>query len=218
MVDIGNYSSIYHLHIPRTGGIYVRNQMLEKYKDNNTFATHYDKLEIDKINKYKYISGHFGTTPIEYLNNPLIFTVLRDPIDRFLSYYKYTRPFFSEDMLEKWLYDESLCQIHSNTQTKFITNKINLNRYNENLVNKETVNNNWFIEQEEDIDKAKLFVDHNLIFFTEMLDKHFTVIKGVRTNKSGKKPEITKKQYDRIVELNSLDIELYGYASRTKKY
>jgi hypothetical protein len=216
MVDIGNCSSIYHLHIPRTGGVYIRNQMLEKYKNDNTFATHYSKLEIDKVNTYKYLAGHFGITPIKHLNNPLTFTVLRDPVDRFLSYYKYTRPFFNQDMLDLWLYDEELSKIHSNTQIKFITNEINLNKYNKNLVNKETINNNWFIGQEQDINKAKDFIDKNIVLFTNTLDKTFKIEQGIRINKSGKKPEVTSKQYDRIVELNSLDIELYEYALRAK--
>lgn len=218
MVDIGEHSSIYHLHIPRTGGIYVKNQMLQKYPGNQAFATHYSEIDLEKLKDYKYVSGHFGITPIEYLENPLVFTIFRNPVDRFLSYYKYTRPFFNQDMLDLWLYDEELSKIHSNTQIKFITNKIDLDQYNKNLVNQQTVNRNWFIGQKEDIDKAKDFVDKNLILFTDSLDKAFNIENGIRINKSGKKPEVTKKQYDRIVELNSLDIELYEYASRTKKY
>lgn len=218
MVDIGNYSSIYHLHIPRTGGIYVKNQLLEKYQGSNVFASHYSKLEIDNLYRCQYVSGHFGTTPIEYLSNPLVFTVLRNPVDRFISYYKYTKPFFYEDMLDTWLYDETLSKLHSNTQLKFITNPIDISQYNKNLVNKETVNNNWFIGQEENIDKAKSFIKNNLILFTENLDEYFNTTGEIRINKSGKKPEITQIQYDRIVELNRLDIELYEYALRSKKY
>jgi hypothetical protein len=119
-------------------------------------------------------------------------------------------------MLDLWLYDEELSKIHSNTQIKFITNEINLNKYNKNLVNKETVNNNWFIGQEQDINKAKDFIDKNIVLFTNTLDKTFKIEQGIRINKSGKKPEVTSKQYDRIVELNSLDIELYEYALRAK--
>ena len=217
MVDIGDYSSIYHLHIPRTGGTYIKKQMLERYQDRNIFATHYNKLDIDSLNTCAYVAGHFGITPIEHLNNPLVFTVLRNPVDRFLSYYKYTRSFFYDDMLDTWLYDDELSKIHSNTQLKFITNKIDLDLYNKNLVNKETVNNNWFIGQEEDLDRGKSFIDQNLILFTENLDKYFNTDSNIRINKSGKKPKITEKQYDRIVELNRLDIELYEYSIRTKK-
>jgi hypothetical protein len=216
MVDIGKHSSIYHLHIPRTGGVFLRNQFLNQYSNLNCFATHYEKLEKDNIGQYFYLGGHFGTYPIPYMNDPFIFSVLRNPIDRFLSYYKYTKPFFKKDMLDSWLYDEELSNIHSNTQTKFLTNSIDINNYNNNLVNDITINNNWFIGQTLDIKKAKGFVDNYNIFIMEEIDDIFGFSNGIKVNKSGKQPLITPKQYDRIVELNSLDIELYEYAIRTK--
>jgi hypothetical protein len=218
MVDIGNHSSIYHLHIPRTGGVFIRNQLLEKYKELECFATHYEKLEQSNINKYFYVAGHFGTYPIQYMNNPVVFTVLRNPVDRFLSYYKYTKPFFKTNMLNEWLYNEDLSAIHSNTQIKFLTNKIDIDKYNNNLVNDITINNNWFIGQDLDLQKAKSFVDNNIVFVMEEIDDVFGISNGVRVNKSGKQPIITPEQYDRIVELNSLDIELYDYAIRAKNY
>jgi hypothetical protein len=152
------------------------------------------------------------------MNNPMIFTVLRNPVDRFLSYYKYTRAFFNEDMLDKWLWDKDLSQIHSNTQTKFLSNSIDIEEYNKNLVNQKTVNANWFIGQNANIYKAKKFVDNHQIFFMEQLDDMFNIDNPIKVNNSGKRPNITQDQYDRIVELNSLDIELYEYALATKKY
>jgi hypothetical protein len=218
MVDIGNYSSIYHLHIPRTGGVFIRNQLLNQYKGDQCFATHYQPLKTHSLFNYRYVSGHFGTYPISHMNNPKVFTVLRNPVDRFLSYYKYTRAFFNEDMLDKWLWDKNLSSIHANTQTKFLSNPIDIDIYNINLVNKNTVNSNWFIGQDANMQKAQKFVDTNEVFFMEQLDDLFNIDNPIKVNNSGKKPNITQEQYDRIVELNSLDIELYEYSLATKKY
>ncbi len=223
MVGIGNYSSIYHLHIPRTAGVFLRNHLLQEFHGKESFATHYDPIDTNSLKEKHYVGGHFGTSPISYMENPLVFTVLRNPIDRFISYAKYTRSFFQKDSMDELLYGE-YSQLHENTQIKFITNHIDLDKYNTNLVNSETIKNNWFIGQSDSIDAAKEFIDNNVIVTLDSIDKLPSIL-GIKDFKNMSKVNgtnnltgVTKEQYDKIVSMNELDMEVYEYAKTQKNY
>jgi hypothetical protein len=223
MVDINRNTSIYHLHIPRTAGVFLRKHFIPEFSEHETFSTHYDQLVLDSISDKKYISGHFGTTPIEHMTSPTVFTVLRDPIDRFISYARYTRSFFQKDSMHELLYGE-YSVLHQNTQTKFITNGIDIDLYNKNLVSSETIQRNWFIGQEESFEKAKNFIDNNIVVTLETIEKlpRLLGIKNFKDldkqNSTRSKADITKEQYDRIVSMNQLDMEIYQYAKTQKNY
>ena len=49
MVGIRNYSSIYHLHIPRTAGVFLRNHLLQEFQGKESFATHYDPIDKNSL-------------------------------------------------------------------------------------------------------------------------------------------------------------------------
>lgn len=223
MVGIRDYSSIYHLHIPRTAGVFLRNHLLQEFQGKESFATHYDPIDTNSLKEKYYVGGHFGTSPISYMNKPLTFTVLRNPIDRFISYAKYTRSFFQKDSMDELLYGE-YSQLHENTQTKFITNHIDLDRYNTNLVNSETIKNNWFIGQNDSLEAAKDFIDNNVVFTLDSIDR-LPGILGIKDFKNMSKVNstnnltgVTKEQYDKIVSMNELDMEVYEYAKTQKNY
>lgn len=223
MVGISNYSSIYHLHIPRTAGVFLRTHLLHEFANQPYFSTHHDKIDLATLKEKDYVGGHFGLTPISHMNNPLVFTVLRDPVQRFISYVKYTRSFFSKDSLDELLYGD-YSDLHANTQTKFMTNNINVELYNNNLVNVETIKNNWFIGQEESFDEAKKFIDNNIVITIDNLEKLPNILginqfkNMVKINETNKNLGVTKEQYDRIIAMNSLDLEVYEYAKTQKKY
>ena len=223
MVGIRNYSSIYHLHIPRTAGVFLRNHLLQEFQGKESFATHYDPIDKNSLMEKYYVGGHFGTSPILHMENPLVFTVLRNPIDRFISYAKYTRSFFQKDSMDELIYGEH-SQLHENTQTKFITNNIDIDRYNINLVNPETIQNNWFIGQKESFDSAKYFIDNNVVVTLEDIHK-LPEILGIekfknmsKVNETRSLSGVTKEQYDKIVSMNELDLEVYQYAKTKKNY
>ena len=223
MVGIRDYSSIYHLHIPRTDGVFLRNHLLQDFQGKESFATHYDPIDKNSLIEKYYVGGHFGTSPISYMDNPLVFTVLRNPIDRFISYAKYTRSFFQKDSMDELLYGEHSI-LHENTQTKFITNNIDIDRYNINLVNPETIQNNWFIGQKESFDSAKYFIDNNVVVTLEDIHK-LPEILGIekfknmsKVNETRSLSGVTKEQYDKIVSMNELDLEVYQYAKTKKNY
>ena len=223
MVDINRNTSIYHLHIPRTAGVFLRKHFIPEFADHNSFSTHYDQIVLENLADKQYVSGHFGTTPIEHMSRPLVFTVLRDPVKRFISYARYTRSFFQTDSMSELLYGEH-SKLHENTQAKFITNEIDIDLYNKNLVNSETIQKNWFIGQEESFEKAKSFIDNNIVVTLENIEKLPDLL-GIKNfkdlgkqNSTRSKTEVTKEQYDRIVSMNQLDMEIYQYAKTQKDY
>lgn len=223
MVGISNYSSIYHLHIPRTAGVFLRTHLLEEFANQPHFSTHRDKLNLETLSEKDYVGGHFGITPISHMNNPLVFTVLRDPVQRFISYAKYTRSFFNKDSFDELMYGE-FSALHCNTQSKFITNGIDIDKYNNNLVSSETIKNNWFIGQTESFDLAKDFIDNNIVVTVEDLAKLPSIL-GInqfktmsKINETNKSSGLSKEQYDRIIAMNELDLEVYQYAKTQKKY
>jgi hypothetical protein len=223
MVDISHSDSIYHLHIPRTGGVFLRKHLLEEFFNKPHFSTHRDKLILETLSSQKYVGGHFGTTPIPYMNNPLVFTVLRNPVERFISYAKYTRSFFQKDSMNELLYGEH-SNLHANTQTKFITNQIDIESYNKSLVNAESIQKNWFIGQEESFEKAKSFIDNNVVVTLDEIEKLPSIL-GIKNFKDMSKVNgtrsvsgVSKEQYDKIVSMNELDMEIFNYAKTQKKY
>jgi hypothetical protein len=236
MVDINDFSSVYHLHIPRTAGIFLKKHLVEEFEikqNKNVFANHRKPLDDNYLKSCYFVAGHFGKYPIDKMNNPLVFSVLRDPVERFISYYKYTRHLFPQfkdnELLDYWLYDERLSSLHSNTQFKFLTGSIDVEKYNKYLVDQRTVEENWFIKNySSSVDDAISFIDNNIILTLdnpELMTKSLENILKIspfpnlyKFNTSDKSDfGITKSQYDRIVELNQLDLEIYEYARKTQK-
>ena len=87
------YDRIIFLHIQKTAGTSVSEHIL-KYLWHKRTMRWGDYLTIPKseLMKYYYISGHFG---FDYIKNILdgsySFTFLRNPVERILSYYTFSR-------------------------------------------------------------------------------------------------------------------------------
>lgn len=230
MIDVDR-SNIYQLHIPRTSGVFIREHLLREFDKTKSFASHYKKIETDSFSKHTFVSGHFGISPIKDMNSPVVFSTLRNPVERFISYFKYVYPLVSKNDInvefDRWINDESISRYHKNTQLKFLSNPIDISLYNLNIDKSKRIIENWFIGQEENIKLAKDFIDSNYVFTTENTEKlcneivslfkispfpHNKKING--SNENGL--IITKKQYAKIEELNSLDMEIYEYAKEKK--
>lgn len=141
---------VYHLHIPRTSGVLIR----ELFKKNNpsafVVAGHKEKLFRTDMSNADFISGHYGTLPIHYSSD--VFAIYREPVERTFSYLKYIWPrFYSrmsfDEFLIFFLKDKDLKASISNQQSKFLTGQINIDKYNNDIYYlKKMVENNWHIE------------------------------------------------------------------------
>ena len=232
--------SIYYLHIPRTSGIYIRNNVVPHLISSGVphFFSNRSEIHISNIENSKLVGGHFGNMPIPYMKNPEVFTIVRNPIDRFISYFKYTTGLIRskkeiEEKIESWLYGEQ-AEIQSNSQAKFLTGKMNIDKFNKNInFFQSSVNNNWFIENysldlNDIIDNINNFYcysmdNHNLFLedLNKALKKEFNFTTFYHKDKANRSPEIefslNKKQVDRVLELNQIDMEIYEYVQKSKK-
>lgn len=232
--------SIYHLHIPRTSGVYIRNNIVPNLisKGIPHFASNRTKIDIETISNSKLVIGHFGRMPLKYMDSPKVFCLLRDPVDRYVSYFKYNTGYrtikgSAEENLEQWLYKEQSI-VQANLQSKFLTGSTNIEEFNKHInYIDSSVNNAWHLEDYSlDIDKIKESICDINIYTMDNYDKFkfdfneeikkqfgFTVFKY--SDKSNESPEI-KVQLDqshlkRIKELNEIDYEVYEYVQKTQK-
>lgn len=213
--------SIYHLHIPRTSGVFVR-EIMVKGNDQNNFLGHTQKLP-ESFEGFENVSGHFATTPISELDKS--FAIIRQPVDLTVSYITYMRDsFYPEstfDEIISFYIKTGLIENFININLKFLTGTINKEKYNTNIENLRVVaESGWYVENYSlDLEAAKKIIKSNS---TELIDfkddkKHQAVAamygksyENVILNNSYKRTgDNFKKYYDYLAELNEKDIDFY---------
>jgi hypothetical protein len=232
--------SIYHLHIPRTSGIYIKNNVIPHLISNGVehFISNRSKIDVEKIKQSKFVGGHFGLMPLDYMESPEIFTIVRDPVERFISYFKYTTGpkragKEAEEKLDRWLYGEE-CEMQSNLQSKFLTGKLNIEKFNQDILQfQNTVSSGWYLEGYKldiknvisSLEKMKAYTLEELDLFKIDLNKSLLKQFGFSTFKHSDKAnsshdigiKFDKRHINRIEEINLLDMEVYEYVQKIKK-
>lgn len=84
------------LHIPKTAGQSVHSALTESFGADAICPARVNeqlvKLSIQEINRYQVFSGHFDWSLLDCIKGPkYVFTVLRNPLERILSFYFYLR-------------------------------------------------------------------------------------------------------------------------------
>jgi hypothetical protein len=132
-----------------------------------------------------------------------------------------------DDFFEFYLSSPELIESVSNQQSKFLTGPIDINNYNLNIQNlKKMVESNWFVQGKPELitdviqsislnnikilDYSSKNIYHEV---SEIIQNNYTKENfETKINSSTKVSEkIYKKYYDKIVEINNLDLELYEY-------
>jgi NACalpha-BTF3-like transcription factor len=146
-----NFKYFYFLHIPKTSGVKMQHQLLDA--SNNPNAINHPKVycpgdfefvfDADIAKTYNIISGHFARNPIEILPKVATFTIIRDPVQQYLSVAKYAAMFrgeeFTEEFMMPFLTGESEMYSYfegmsgcSNPQSSFISSKLSTLEYDLN--------------------------------------------------------------------------------------
>lgn len=219
---------VYHLHIPRTSGVLIREVFKNQKPNLNIVSGHTNKILLSDFESANFISGHYGTLPIKYSDKT--FSIIREPIERTFSYLKYiwSRFYYDmsiQDLIGIYISDSDLSNSISNQQSKFLTGPIEIKEYNRKIGNlKEMVEINWSIKASpESVMDVLSFIDKNNIeildYKSDNLYSDISKIVGTEYNKSffvdkvNSSPFMTKamhlEYYDKVAQLNMLDLELY---------
>jgi hypothetical protein len=212
--------SIYHLHIPRTGGVFIREKIIKQL--DNVFSGHRDKLP-SSFSGYNHVSGHFATTPIP--DTDYNFAIVREPVALTFSYINYMRdvfyPSWSFDDLFYFYLESDKLHNFVDINTKFLTGKINIDLYNKGIQDlRSMAESSWHVGGYAlDASIALDIIENNKtnIIFFEDTSRINTVcnIYGVGTDNrklnssSAIKPDVFSKHYKTVKDLNELDIATY---------
>lgn len=211
---------VYHLHLPRTSGVFLRTVL----NLNNSIVGHRSQIDINKFKNVEYAIGHYGIYPAQFAD--LTFSILRNPVDRTISYLKYVKYHFYpliniNDLIYMYLNNDFLRESIYNIGNKFLTGTVDFNMYNRHIVDqKHMVENGWFCngykknykEAVDDIKKNNI----NILYYEDpLLYKKISQIYNMKIDglplNASKNYEVSKNLINDIIKVNEIDLEIYEH-------
>jgi len=195
------------IHIFRTGGTTLKRNLEDRYDGmflvDTTFRDERKEgvLKVKKNNnmfepfdyfRYKIIMGHFTYEKYQHLNRPLV-TILRDPLERFISN-------FSGYFVGRKYDFEEFCEMTKNIYTHFTGG--DLNKFS-------------FVGLTEYYNESMRRIGD--MFGYDLEPKVLEGDGTIRHNKCVKKRVLTKKQIEYFKKLNKEDYELFNRALKRFK-
>lgn len=222
-------ATVFFTHIQKTAGTSVRKAIFNKIVSNSDIKDYRGiQAAFKDYNKsFKFLKGHSHTGCISSIMFRNTSIMLRDPIERAISYYDFVKACDGENYKHPNLRDvkeNSLLEFYSkckyqNVQTRFIAG-FGWNYIGETLAIKGPFGR-WMLK----IAKQNLIHRYDAFGLKEYLPDTIQIFAS-RLNVSAKIPEkqykktpqrpdlkdINRKTIEALKEANSLDLELYRYA------
>jgi hypothetical protein len=234
---------IYFCHIPKTSGSSVE-AALDMYKG---YITHLDNISgieqmgqdaffhfLKKRSEDDFIKGHFATSPLEVFPGIKSYSIIRNPIDRLMSSFRFSqkvidwkKPF--EDVLYEFCTytdprEESLgFDGRPNIQSDYLTQplewmsgkgssvSVKKGNLSFNDLLKEIKKNNFTLST---LDNREYLLKDISLALTDLTGKSIYLNEEIKANENPFKLDnanIIDNFYDEIYELNKLDFDLYNY-------
>jgi len=229
-----NMNTINHIHIPRCSGIYIKTHIVNdlKVKKIPYFATNHGEIFSDTFNEKKFISGHFGLTPLKYRNDLVNICLVRDPVERFLSNFVYMHPDFKGAHLYAKLEDWVDNKAQHNLQARNLNKGLNETLYNSIDHGSQRAHQGWCLEDGDiDMNQVKRLIDSMALVDT--LDNHNSFLANLNDlvyeaygfysfsnknliNENNTTLKISNEMIKKIEEINSLDMVVYDYVKTTR--
>lgn len=225
--------SLYHIHVPRTSGVFIRDIIADKSNIQTKIVGHGHVLEDREFANAEFISGHFGVEPLKYAKKA--FSIIRDPNKLTFSYIKHiharlkmTIPF--EELLNIYLSPSEFSFAVTNLITKSLTGTVDIEEYNKHYSSQIImVDNCWFLKDHlTDHDDVISFIeDKNIkIYIYESQNVYSNILSDNQidninvderkaVNNTAKTFDyLYDKYFDKINELNDIDRKVYDYFKR----
>ena len=229
-------STLVFVHIPKTAGTTLIHVLKDKYK--NVFQTNglvpkltkdeFEGFSAKKKNEFDGIIGHLTLGLAEYVENPILLTYLRNPVDHFMSVFHYIRRAKSnrlhsdvkkiEDINDFISYAKEVGE--DNLQTRHLAGAT------EHLTNPDISPHDMSIDGDDLLEKAK----ENLrkikyVFHTNQFDESLMILhKDLKwntlpfytvKNKTKNRPKVASvdpELKEKIIELNQYDMALFEFS------
>ena len=238
--NIEEDSVVIFLHIPKTAGTSLRHIVQSQFQPHNVFEFYNLKTQPPKVRKgiekyhslsetrkkaIKFVSGHVGFGLHEFLHRPCTYiTVLRDPVERVISYYYFLRRNQNSIVEDKNLpeFVQTFSGVH-NSMTCYLsglTLKAQLQHPN--------FDPTWqFDRQTLETARENLDLHFKVVGFVDKFDETCILLKRIlgwnlafyeKKNVAKRQnaiDSISQETLQLIREHNELDLQLYDYA-RTK--
>lgn len=179
----------------------------------------------DSFKNFDNVSGHFATSPVK--ETDVNFSIMRNPIDLSLSYIKYMHDrFYAQETFDELFnhyVDTNKIEHFCNINMKFLTGRINKDKYNQNFHDLRNVaESGWYIEdysnnvsQSIDIinnNKTQVFIFGDKSIYNTISSLYGISYNNVIINQSSKIDVLDSYKYrSKLYKMNLLDLELYDF-------
>lgn len=232
-------SVVIFMHVPKTAGTSLRHIVQSQFQPNNVFEFYNLKTLPPKVRKgiekynnlseaqqkaIKFVSGHVGFGLHEFLSRPCTYiTVLRDPVERVISYYYFLLRNQNIIVKDKTLSEfvQTFGGVH-NSMTCYLSGLTLQAQLQDSSID---LKSQQFAQ--ETLEKAKINLENHfkVVGFVDRFDETCILLKKIlgwnipafytRKNvakNSNVTREISPETLSLIHKFNQLDIQLYSYA------
>lgn len=230
-LDLGNRRCqdpmVIFLHIPKAGGTTLNGIINQQYPKNTTFRFHridtwrtINDLPQQRRESLRLIRGHFAFGLHQFLPcDAIYFTLLRDPVARFISEYHYIRRSPGLKLHEQLQsisleqYIDTKGQTAGNLQTRLLFGLSKISNATPEAI---------VAQAKENLDRYFHVVglverfDETLVLLKQAFHWRSPVYVKQNTTSTHEKVRlpISEKTLEKIRECNAMDLELYAYATQ----
>jgi hypothetical protein len=206
------------IHIPRTSGTYIEKQICKKHNIEMIWPK-YNKDSIYgliRYNDYTYFAlQHLTFTEminynfVENYEDYYIFTIIRNPFDRFLSLFYY----WKQTNIDTFLEILEHMNLNNYDHTGILTTRKDFDF--KNMIHNMFDCKYHFISQYKyieniDMNKLHLIKMNNTSLLNDIFDANINFFKQDRDK--SKFPDLTKEQIKRIITIYKKDFEIFEYS------